>query len=149
MHRKTGSDRVARAFALFRGAVVIVFSVVLVTAPEQAMAGSSSEPARTLALVFASRTILLGIAFIVLAIRRKREALAWVLLADSALQLFDTAMALVTHKYALVVLPAAIGVMDVWAGLFLLRAVGRAGGNTSSEPWAGRPAAGGKFVSGK
>ena len=119
---KTWSDRLARAFALFRGAVVIVFSVVLIAAPEQAMAGSSSEPTRTLALVFASRTILLGIAFIVLAIRRKREALAWVFLADSALQLFDTAMALATHKYALVVLPVAIGVVDAWAGLYLLRA---------------------------
>jgi hypothetical protein len=31
-------------------------------------------------------------------------------------------MALVTHKYALVILPAAIGVIDVWAGLFLLSA---------------------------
>jgi hypothetical protein len=31
-------------------------------------------------------------------------------------------MALVTQKYALVVLPAVIGVIDVWAGLFLLRA---------------------------
>lgn len=72
--------------------------------------------------MFASRTILLGIAFVVLAIGRRREGLAWVLFADSALQLFDAGMALVTHKGALVVLPVALGVLDVWAGLVLRRA---------------------------
>jgi hypothetical protein len=121
MPSSTWSDRLARAFAVLRGAVVILFSVLLIVAPEKMMAGSSSEPARTLALMFASRTILLGIAFLVLAIGRKREGLAWVLLADSALQLFDTGMAIATHKHALVVLPAALGVIDVWAALVLRR----------------------------
>jgi hypothetical protein len=102
--------------------MVVLFSVFLIIAPERAMAGSSTEPARSLALVFASRTILLGIVLVVLAIRRRREGLAWVLLADAALQLFDTGMALATHKGALAILPAALGAMDVWAGLFLLRA---------------------------
>ena len=115
------SDRIARAFALLRGAIVIVFSVVLIVAPEKAMPGSSSEPARTLALIFASRTILLGIAFIALALHRKREALAWVFFADAVLQLFDTGMALATGKYALVALPIVIGALDVWAGRVLLR----------------------------
>ena len=122
MPSSSWSDRLARAFAVLRGAVVILYSVSLIIAPEKVMAGSSSEPARTLTLVFASRTILLGIAFVVLAIQGKRQGLAWVLLADSALQLFDTGMALVTHKGALAVLPAAIGVIDIWAGLVLLRA---------------------------
>jgi hypothetical protein len=115
------SDRLARAFAILRGAMVVLFSVALVVAPEQTMPGSSSEPARSLALVFASRTILLGIALAVLAIGRRREGLAWVLLADAALQLFDTGMALATHKGLLAVLPATLCALDVWAGLVLLR----------------------------
>jgi hypothetical protein len=134
MPSSTWSDRLARAFALLRGAVVILFSVLLIVAPEKTMAGSSSEPARTLALMFASRTILLGIAFIVLAIARKREGLAWVLLADAALQLFDTAMAFVTDKQALAVLPAALGVLDVWAALVLRRAARAAPATNTATP---------------
>lgn len=115
------SDRLARAFAILRGAMLILFCALLIVAPERSMAGSSTEPARSLALVFASRTILLGIVLVVLAIRRRREGLGWVLLADAAFQLFDTGMAFATHKGALAVLPAALGALDVWAGLFLLR----------------------------
>jgi hypothetical protein len=121
MPSSTWSDRLARAFAFLRGAMVILFSVFLIVVPEKAMAGSSSEPARTLALMFASRTIVLGIALVVLAMARKREGLAWVLLADAALQLFDTGMAFVTGKQALAVLPAALGALDVWAALVLRR----------------------------
>jgi hypothetical protein len=121
MPNSIGSDRLARAFAILRGTMLVVFSVVLIVAPEKAMAGSSTEPARSLALMFASRTILLGTVLVALAIRRRREALAWVLLADAALQVFDTGMALATHKEALAFLPAALGAMDVCAGLFLLR----------------------------
>ena len=116
------SDRLARAFALLRGAMVIVFSVALIIVPEKAMPGSSSEPARSLALIFASRSILLGVVFIALALRRAREGLAWVFLADAALQVFDTGMALATSKGALAILPFALGAIDVWAGVFLLRA---------------------------
>ncbi len=122
MPSSTWSDRLARAFALLRGAMVVLFSVSLIIAPEKAMAGSSTEPARSLALIFASRSILLGLALVVLALGRKREGLGWVLFADAALQLFDTGMALATDKGALAVLPAALGAVDVWAGLFLLRA---------------------------
>lgn len=122
MQNRIWFDRLARAFAILRAAMVILFSVLLIAAPEKAMAGSSIEPARALALMVASRTILLGIVLVVLAIRGKREGLAWVLLADAALQLFDTGMALATHKGALAVLPAALGALDVWAGVFLLRA---------------------------
>ena len=101
--------------------MVAVFSALLIIAPEKAMPGSSTEPARSLGLVFASRTILLGVVLVVLALRRKREGLAWVLLADAALQLFDTVLALVTNKGALAILPMALGALAVWAGLFLLR----------------------------
>jgi hypothetical protein len=37
------------------------------------------------------------------------------------LQIFDTGMALAMNKGALAILPAALGAIDVWAGLFLLR----------------------------
>jgi len=116
------SDRLARAFGMLRGAMLIAFSAFLIAAPEQAMPGSSGEPARSLGLVFASRTILLGTALLALAIRRKREALAWVLFADAALQVFDTGMALAMDKGAVAILPAALGVLDVWAGITLRRA---------------------------
>jgi len=122
MPSNTWPDRLARAFAIFRGAVLIPYSVLLFIEPERVIAGSSSEPARTLTLMIASRTILLGIAFAVLAILGKRQWVGGLLLADAALQLFDTGMALMAHKGAVAFLPAAIGVIDVWAGLFLLRA---------------------------
>jgi hypothetical protein len=122
MPTHTWPDRLARAFAIIRGAVLIPYSVMLFIEPEKVMAGSSGEPARTLTLMFASRVMLLGIAFVVLAILGKREWVGGLLLADAALQLFDTGMALMTHKGALAFLPAAIGVIDAWAGLFLLRA---------------------------
>ncbi|MFL5349311.1 MAG: DUF4267 domain-containing protein [Hyalangium sp.] len=131
-------DRLARAFAILRGAVLVPYSVMLFLEPEKVMPGSSTEPARTFALMFASRTILLGIAFFVLAIRGKREGLAGLLLADAALQFFDTGMALVTHKGALAVVPAAIGVIGVWAGLFLLRAARGTVPPTPPVPSSGR-----------
>lgn len=116
------SERLAYAVAILRAAMIIVASVVLVVLPETAMPGSSAEPARSLALMFASRTILLGVVLVGLAIGRKREGLGWVLLADAALQIFDTGMAFATHQSALAVLPAALGALDIWAGLRLLRA---------------------------
>jgi hypothetical protein len=58
--------------------MLLLLSVFLVIAPEQAMSGSSIEPARSLPLIFASRTFFLAV-LIALAITRKREALAWAL----------------------------------------------------------------------
>ncbi len=91
----------ARAFAIVRGVMLVVFCLVLIAAPEKALAGSSTEPARSLAWMVASRTILLGTVLVVLAIRRKQRGLGWVLLADAALQIFDVGMALAMHKGAL------------------------------------------------
>lgn len=116
------SDRLARYFAVLRGAMLVVFSVYLIVAPERALPGSSSEPARSVALMFASRTILLGVALLILAIRRKPNGLAWVLLADAAFQVFDTGLALAMHKGGLAVLPAVLGALDVWAATLQLRA---------------------------
>jgi hypothetical protein len=115
-------ERLARAFAILRGAMLVVFSLMLVFAPEQAMPGSSAEPARSLGLVFASRTILLGTALVVLALGRKRNALAWVLFGDAVFQLFDTGLAVATNKGLIALLPAALGVLDVCAGLMLRKA---------------------------
>jgi hypothetical protein len=122
MTANSWSDRLARAYACVRGVMIVSFSVLLVAAPEKAMPGSATEPARSLAQVFASRSILLGVVFVVLALRRARVGLAWVFWADGALQLFDTGMAVATNKGALAILPAALGALDIWAGLFLLRA---------------------------
>src|SRR5262245_44239440 len=114
------SHRLIRAYAVLRGVMVTAFSLALIFAPEQAMPGSSMEPARALALVFASRTILLSLGLVGLAIRGRSVALAWVLLADGALQIFDTGMALVMGKGALALLPCALGAVDVWAGRVLI-----------------------------
>jgi hypothetical protein len=122
------SERLAYVFAILRGALLSVFAVVLVVMPETAMPGSSTEPAWSLAMMFGSRTMILGIALVGFAIARKREGLAWVLMADAALQLFDTGLALVMGKGALAILPLAWGALDVGAGLVLLRAARAARG---------------------
>jgi hypothetical protein len=43
-------------------------------------------------------------------------------LADAALQVFDAAMALAMNRGGLALVPAALGAIDVLAGLFLVRA---------------------------
>src|SRR5947208_2955139 len=111
----------ARAYALLRGGMLLAFSLFLIFAPERAVPGSSVEPARSLALMFASRTILLGVALVALTIRRSR-ALPYVLFADAALQVFDTGLALAMHKGAVAAMPVALGLLDVWVGLTLRRA---------------------------
>jgi hypothetical protein len=83
-------NRLATAFAILRGTMLVAVSLALVFVPEQALPGSATEPARSLGLMFASRTILLGGMLIGLAIARKREGLGWVLLVDAILQVFDT-----------------------------------------------------------
>jgi hypothetical protein len=115
----------ARGFAVLRGLMLVVFMVCLIVVPEKALPGSSSEPARSVALMFASRTLVLGSALIVLAIRDRRQGLGWLLLADAALQLFDVGMAVAAHKGVVVLAPAALGALDVWAGLVLLRTMAR------------------------
>jgi hypothetical protein len=121
MANSTKSDLLARTYAVLRGAMVIVFSVALILVPEKAVPGSSLEPARSLALMFASRTILLGLVLAALAIRGKRQGLAWVLLADAALQIFDTGLALAMSKGAVAALPLLLGALDVWMALRLFR----------------------------
>jgi hypothetical protein len=114
-------DRIARGYAILRGAMVLVFCSFLIFAPEQMTPGSSAEPARSYALVFASRSILLGLVMVALSVRGKREALAWLFFADALLQAFDTALAVAQGRGALAIMPFALGVLDVWAGLVLRR----------------------------
>lgn len=115
-------DRIARGYAILRGVMVVVFCAFIVLAPEQMTPGSSVEPARSYALVFASRSVLLGLVMIALAVKRKREALAWVFVADALLQVFDTALAVAQAKGAIAIMPFALGVLDVWAALVLRKA---------------------------
>lgn len=115
------AETLARVFAFLRGSMLLLFMAFLVLSPEQALAGSSTEPARSLALMIASRTTLLATLLVVLALRFRRDGLAWLLLADAALQLYDVGMALAMHKGAVAVLPAALGALDLWAALSLRR----------------------------
>jgi hypothetical protein len=114
-------ERLAYAFAILRGTMLVVFAVFLMVAPEQAMPGSEVEPARSLGLIVASRTILLGSLMIGLTITRKHEGLGWVLLADAALQVFDAGMSIAMGKGAATILPIALGALDAWVGRFLLQ----------------------------
>jgi hypothetical protein len=101
--------------------MLIAYSLTLMLAPERAVPGSSGEPARALGLMFASRTLLLGGAFLALALRDLRVGLAWVFFGDAALQVFDTGLAIAAHKGAVAALPVLIGALEVWAGRQLLR----------------------------
>ena len=114
--------RIAYGLAFVRGAILVAFSLAVVLAPEDVMPGTSVEPARTLGLMFASRTILLGVAFIALAWRRVARPLAWVFFADAALMLFEIVMAVATDKLDLAVGGLVIGALEVWAGRTLSRA---------------------------
>ena len=114
------SDRLALGFALLRGTMLMVLALVLLFIPERAMPGSTTEPARRLALIVVSRTMLLGFMLAGLAVKRSRGALAWVLFVDGALQLADTG-ASVSMGSAAAVLPAILGVLDALAGRVLLR----------------------------
>jgi hypothetical protein len=122
MASKTRSERIAYGLALVRGAILIAFSLALALAPEDVMPGTSAEPARTLGLMFASRTILLGVAFITLALRRSARPLAWVFFADASLMLFEMVTAVATNELGLAVGGLVIGTLELWAGRTLQRA---------------------------
>ena len=117
------TDRLARGYAILRGIMVLAFCAFLIFDPERMTPGSSAEPARSYALVFASRSILLGLVMIALAVKRQREALAWVFIADALLQAFDTALSVAQGNGALSLMPFALGVLDVWAAMALRRIV--------------------------
>ena len=76
---------------------------------------------RSLAWMAGSRAILLGLAILWLSFGGRREALAWVILGDGVLQVFDTLHALSQPKRRLAVLPAILCLLDGWAGMTLMR----------------------------
>ena len=117
-------ERLALTFALLRGALFIVYAAALFVAPEAVIPGSSVEPARAIGLMFASRMLVFGVAFVVLVVGRSRRALAWLLVADGALQIFDVGMAVASSRGAVAALPAILAVIDGWAARVLLRAAG-------------------------
>lgn len=122
MSSTTRAQRIAYGLAYLRGAILIMFSVSLAFMPDDVMPGTSAEPARTLSLMFASRTILLGIAFITLAVRRMARPLAWVYFADASLMLFEVVMSVATNQLDLAIGGVVIGALEVWAGRTLHRA---------------------------
>jgi len=70
-----------------------------------------------------SRSILLGLAIVVLGLANRRAALGWVLIGDGLLQLFDALQALAMRKRAVAVLPAVLCVLDGLAAAALLAQV--------------------------
>ncbi len=71
-----------------------------------------------------SRTILLGFGILALWHTNRREALAWALLGDGMLQLFDALLALAQRKRTLrtlAVLPTILCILDGWAAVTLSR----------------------------
>src|SRR4051794_4491773 len=106
--------KLVRAFAALRGVTLILFSAAFVLAPEKMMPGSSAEPARSIALIFVSRNVVYGGAYVVLALRGLKRALGWLFLADFVFQIFDTGLAIASHKGAVAGMPAVIGGLALW-----------------------------------
>jgi hypothetical protein len=115
---ETMADVVAVGFAILRG-----FQLAALTVPwllQKVRRTDATESERSLVLMIGSRSILLGLAIVALALLNRREALGWVLIGDGSLQLFDALHALALRKRAVAVLPAALCVLDGLAGITLL-----------------------------
>jgi len=110
--------RIAVGIAIFRGFMLAVLTVPWLA--QKIRRPDATESERSLAWMAGSRAILLGVAILLLAFASRREALAWVLLGDGVLQLFDALQALRLRKRNLAVLPAVLCLLDGWAGLTLL-----------------------------
>jgi hypothetical protein len=114
----TVSSRIALGFAILRG-----FQLAALTVPwllQKVRRVDVTEAERSLVLMIGSRSILLGLAMVVLGFTNRREALGWVLIGDGLLQLFDALQALAVRKRTVAILPAALCVLDGLAGITLL-----------------------------
>jgi hypothetical protein len=80
----------------------------------------TTESERSLVLMIGSRSILLGLAIVVRGFTNRQETLGWVLIGDGLLQLFDVVHALALRKRTVAALPAALCVLDGFAGITLL-----------------------------
>ena len=110
--------RIAVGFAVLRGFMLAVLTVPWLL--QKVRRADATEAERSLAWMVASRSILLGVAILLLSLGMRKEALAWALLGDGALQLFDAAFALALRKGALAVLPLVLCLLDSSAGIALL-----------------------------
>jgi hypothetical protein len=114
----SAASRVALGFAILRG-----FQLAVLTVPwllQKVRRADATESERSLVLMIASRSILLGLAMVVLGFTNRRETLGWVLAGDGLLQLFDAVQAFARGKRAVAVLPAALCGLDAWAAVILL-----------------------------
>jgi hypothetical protein len=114
----TISCRIALGFAIFRGIQLAALTVPWLL--QKVRRADVTESERSLVLMIGSRSILLGLAIVVLGITNRRETLGWVLIADGLLQLFDAVHALALHKRATAALPIAFCIFDGLAGITLL-----------------------------
>ena len=80
-----------------------------------------AESERSLLWMVVSRTLLLALGMLALWVTKQREALAWTLMADASLQLFDALVAVYRRKHALAALPAVLCLLGGLAGIALLR----------------------------
>jgi|SRR3954464_4664703 hypothetical protein len=114
----TVSSRIALGFAILRG-----FQLAALTVPwllQKVRRAGVTESERSLVLMIGSRSILLGLAIVALALTNRREMLGLVLIGDGLLQLFDAVLALALRKRTVAILPAALCVLDGLAGITLL-----------------------------
>jgi hypothetical protein len=111
------SSHIALGFALLRGLMLAAGTVPWLV---RKMRRADAEFERSLVLMVASRTILLGLGMLTLRLTGHREALAWTLLGDAALQLFDGLLAILLGKRTLAALPLVLCLLDGWAGITLL-----------------------------
>jgi hypothetical protein len=107
---------IALGFAVFRGVMLAVLTIPWLVKKRR----DATEAERSLLWMVASRSILLGVAILVLAIGSRTEALAWTLAADGLFQLFDTVHAVALRKRSLAMLPAILCVLDGCAAAALL-----------------------------
>lgn len=112
------SITLALGFAAVRG--VMLTAGMVPWARQKLRRADATESERTLLWMVVSRTVLLGLCLWVLVFTERREALAWTLMADLALQLFDAVLAVALRKRAVAVMPAALCVLDGWAALTLM-----------------------------
>jgi hypothetical protein len=114
----TVSSRIAWGFAMLRG-----FQLAALTVPwavHKLRRADATESERSLVLMIGSRSILLGLAIMLLGFTSGRDMLGWVLISDGLLQLFDALHALTLGKRSVAVLPTALCVLDGLAGVILL-----------------------------
>jgi hypothetical protein len=110
--------RIALGFAVLRGFMLTALTVPWLV--QKIRSADARESERSLVLMVGSRTILLGFGILALWLTKRREALAWVLLGDGVLQLFDALLAFARRKRTLAALPTILCLLDGWAGLTLM-----------------------------